>query len=50
MAAMLLVSMMADMARIRAAMGEPMTKAEIDVYVPCAADMFLRGWGYRLKV
>jgi AcrR family transcriptional regulator len=49
MAAMLLISMMTDMARIRTAMGEPMTKAEIDAYVPYAADMFLRGCGYRPK-
>jgi AcrR family transcriptional regulator len=49
MAAMLLISMMTDMARIRTAMGEPMTKAEIDAYVPYAAVMFLRGCGYRPK-
>ena len=49
MAAMLLVSMMTDMARIRTAMGDPMTKAEIDNFVPYAADLFLRGCGYRPK-
>jgi len=49
MAAMLLISMMTDMARIRTAMGDPMTKAEIDAFVPYAADMFLRGCGYRPK-
>jgi AcrR family transcriptional regulator len=49
MAAMLLISMMTDMARIRTAMGDPMTKAEIDSFVPYAADMFLRGCGYRPK-
>ncbi len=49
MAAMLLISMMTDMARIRTAMGDPMTKAEIDVYAPYAADMFLRGCGYKAK-
>jgi AcrR family transcriptional regulator len=49
MAAMLLVSMLTDMARIRTAMGNPMTKAEIDAFVPYAADMFLRGCGYRPK-
>ena len=47
MAAMLLISMMTDMARIRTAMGDPMSKAEIDAYAPYAADMFLRGCGYR---
>jgi hypothetical protein len=50
MAAMLLVSMMTDMARIRTAMGDPMTQAEIDAYVPYATDHFLRGCGYRAKV
>ncbi len=49
MAAMLLISMMTDMARIRTAMGDPMTKAEIDAYAPYAADMFLRGCGYKAK-
>ena len=49
MAAMLLVSMLTDMARIRTAMGNPMTKAEIDAFIPYAADMFLRGCGYRPK-
>jgi len=49
MAAMLLISMMTDMARIRTAMGQPMTKAEIDAFVPYAADMFLRGCGYKAK-
>ena len=49
MAAMVLISMLTDMGRIRTAMGDPMTKAEIDAYVPYAADMFLRGCGYRAK-
>lgn len=49
MAAMLLISMMTDMARIRTAMGDPMSKAEIDAYAPYAADMFLRGCGYKAK-
>jgi AcrR family transcriptional regulator len=49
MAAMVLVSMMTDMARIRTAMGNPMTQAEIDAYAPYAADLFLRGCGYRAK-
>jgi hypothetical protein len=35
---MLLISMMTDMARIRTAMGDPMSKAEIDAYAPYAAD------------
>jgi len=41
--------MLTDMARIRTAMGNPMTKAEIDAFIPYAADMFLRGCGYRPK-
>jgi AcrR family transcriptional regulator len=49
MAAMLLISMLTDMARIRTAMGQSMTKAEIDIYVPYAADMFLRACGYKAK-
>jgi AcrR family transcriptional regulator len=49
MAAMLLISLLTDMARIRTAMGDPMTKAEIDAYIPFATDIFLRGCGYRPK-
>jgi AcrR family transcriptional regulator len=49
MAAMLLMSLLTDMARIRTAMGDPMTKAEIDAYIPFATDIFLRGCGYRPK-
>ena len=30
-------------------MGDPMTKAEIEAYAPYAADMFLRGCGYKAK-
>ncbi len=46
---MVLLSMLSDMGRIRTAMGEPMSEAEIEAYVPYAADMFLRGCGYRPK-
>jgi AcrR family transcriptional regulator len=49
MAAMVLLSMLSDMGRIRTAMGEPMSEAEIEAYVPYAADMFLRGCGYKPK-
>jgi len=49
MAAMLLISMLTDMGRIRTAMGEPMSEAEIAAYIPYATDMFLRGCGYRPK-
>ena len=47
MAAILLVSMLSDMVRIRTAMGQPMAKAEIDAFIPYATDLFLRGCGYR---
>jgi hypothetical protein len=47
LAAMLTISALTDMARIRAAMGNPMGAAEIDAYVPYAADVLLRGWGYK---
>ena len=49
MAAMLLISMLTDMARIRTAMGQPMSTAEIAAYIPYATDVFLRGCGYRPK-
>jgi len=49
MAAMRLTSLLTDTARIRTAMGDPMTKAEIDAYIPFATDIFLRGCGYRPK-
>ncbi len=45
--ATLLMSMLTDMARIRAAMGDPMSKSEIAQYMPYATDVFLRGCGYR---
>jgi len=44
-----LIRILTDMARIRTAMGDPMTKAEIDTFGPYAADMFLRGCGYKAK-
>lgn len=47
LAAVLLISMLTDMQRIRTAMGEPMSDAEIREYIPYATDMFLRGCGYR---
>ena len=46
MSATLLISMLTDMARIRVAMGEPMSDAEIAAHVPFATDLFLRGCGY----
>jgi len=49
MAAMLLISMLTDMARIRTAMGQPMSDGEIATYISYATDMFLRGCGYRPK-
>ncbi len=47
MAAILLISLLTDMARIRTAMGNPMSKAEIGAFIPYAADLFLRGCGYK---
>jgi AcrR family transcriptional regulator len=47
MAAMLLISLLTDMARIRIAMGDPMSKAEIEAFIPYATDLFLRGCGYK---
>ena len=47
MAAMLLISLLTDMARIRTAMGDPMSREEVEVFIPYAADLFLRGCGYR---
>lgn len=49
MAAMLLVSLLTDMGRIRTAMGQPMSDVEIAAYIPYAVDLFLRGCGYRAK-
>lgn len=49
LAAKLLISMLTDMARIRTAMGDPMSNAEIETFIPYATDLFLRGCGYRPK-
>jgi AcrR family transcriptional regulator len=49
LASTLLISMLTDMARIRTAMGNPMSKAEIDAFIPYATDIFLRGCGYKPK-
>jgi len=49
MAAMLLISLLSDMARTRVAMGDPMRDDEIAAYVPYATDLFLRGLGYKAK-
>ena len=49
MAARLLVSMLTDMQRIRTAMGDSMSEAEIAAYIPFATDIFLRGCGYKPK-
>jgi AcrR family transcriptional regulator len=48
-AAGLCISMISDHARIRTAMGRPLSKAEIDAHVPFAVDMFLRGCGYKFR-
>ncbi len=49
LAARLLMSMLTDMARIRTAMGDPMSDTEIGAFIPYAADLFLRGCGYKPK-
>jgi hypothetical protein len=49
LAAKLLISLLTDMARIRTAMGNPMSPEEIEVFIPYATDLFLRGCGYRPK-
>ena len=46
-AAALALSMLSDPARIRTALGDPMTKAQIDAHAPYAVDMFLRACGYK---
>lgn len=45
-AASLCISLLTDAARIRVALGLPMSQAEIDDYIPEAVDLFLRGYGY----
>ena len=49
LAAKLLISLLTDMARIRTAMGDPMSQEEVDDFIPYATDLFLRGCGYRPK-
>ena len=49
LAAKLLISLLTDMARIRTAMGDPMSEAEVNIFIPYATDLFLRGCGYRPK-
>jgi AcrR family transcriptional regulator len=48
-AASLCISLLTDAARIRVALGLPMSQAEIDAYVPEAVDLFLRGYGYAAR-
>jgi TetR/AcrR family transcriptional regulator, mexJK operon transcriptional repressor len=43
----LCLSVMTDIPRIRAAIGDPMTAAEIEGHIAFAAEFFLRGCGYR---
>lgn len=45
--ARLCLSIMTDIPRIRAAIGDPMTPDEIEAHLALAADVFLRGCGYR---
>ena len=45
--ARLCISMMTDIVRIRIAMGGSVTQDDLDVQLPFAVDLFLRGLGYR---
>jgi AcrR family transcriptional regulator len=47
-AALVWVSILTDMARIRVALGNPMPAEETDRYVSYVVDLFLRGLGYRI--
>jgi AcrR family transcriptional regulator len=47
--ARLCLSMVSDTARIRVALGKPMKPSEIESHVAFAADIFLRGCGYKSK-
>lgn len=47
MAARMCLSMLSDQARIRTALGQPMTAGEQEEHVTYAVDLFLRGCGYR---
>jgi TetR/AcrR family transcriptional regulator, mexJK operon transcriptional repressor len=46
-AAVIFVEMVASIPRLRALLGKPLKKAEIDRLVTAAVDLFLRGCGYR---
>lgn len=47
-AAMIFVEMVASIPRLRALLGRPLRKEEVDRLVTSAVDLFLRGCGYRL--
>lgn len=47
LAAMLFVEMVASLPRIRTLLGEPMSRRESNALVQVAADIFLRGCGYK---
>jgi AcrR family transcriptional regulator len=46
-AAMIFVEMVASIPRLRALLGKPLPKEEVDRLVTSAVDLFLRGCGYR---
>jgi AcrR family transcriptional regulator len=46
-AAVLCLSMMTDQARIRSAIGQPMSRSEVNAHVNYAAGLFLKACGYR---
>jgi AcrR family transcriptional regulator len=47
-AAVIFVEMVASIPRLRALLGKPLPKEEVDRLVTSAVDLFLRGCGYRL--
>jgi AcrR family transcriptional regulator len=47
LAATILVEMVASIPRIRALLGQPLSRKETDMMVTVAVDLFLRGCGYR---
>jgi TetR/AcrR family transcriptional regulator, mexJK operon transcriptional repressor len=48
-AARVFIEMAAGIPRIRALIGRPLTRKEVDEHVATAVDLFLRGCGYRVR-
>lgn len=45
--AMILIEMVASVPRIRAVLGQPLTRKETELYATTGAELFLRGLGYK---